>query len=299
MSKVVITGNASGTGDFTIAAPNSNTDRTLTLPDHAGTVLASASVTVDEANGRFGIGTSSPATSLEINTTNKLGSSFTGTIAGEGVEVSQTNFTSGNYVSLIEGKYLASQSAPHVRIGAMYDGSGAHLFFGTSNSFASGITNTAMQIKSDGRIKIDGHVGIGASGGSYKLDVVNDSYVAYFHHSNGVGVFLVAGNNSWSAASDETLKENIVEINKDDSYNNIKNIRAITYKYIVDSDETNRLGFIAQDWQINYPQAIVKNPDDKLGLNYTDTIPILLSALQKAQEKIETLEARVTALEIK
>lgn len=41
MSKVVITGNASGTGDFTIAAPNSNTNRTLTLPDEAGTVLTS------------------------------------------------------------------------------------------------------------------------------------------------------------------------------------------------------------------------------------------------------------------
>ena len=44
MSKVVITGNASGTGDFTIAAPNSNTDRTLTLPDEAGTVLTTAGV---------------------------------------------------------------------------------------------------------------------------------------------------------------------------------------------------------------------------------------------------------------
>tara|TARA_R110000764_G_scaffold73664_2_gene150152 strand:+ start:2863 stop:3471 length:609 start_codon:yes stop_codon:yes gene_type:complete len=43
MSKVVITGNASGTGDFTIAAPNSNTDRTLTLPDDTGTLLTSAS----------------------------------------------------------------------------------------------------------------------------------------------------------------------------------------------------------------------------------------------------------------
>ena len=38
MSRVVIQGDASGTGDFTIAAPNSNTDRTLTLPDEAGTV---------------------------------------------------------------------------------------------------------------------------------------------------------------------------------------------------------------------------------------------------------------------
>ena len=43
MSKVVIQGNASGTGNFTIAAPNSNTDRTLALPDEAGTVLTSSS----------------------------------------------------------------------------------------------------------------------------------------------------------------------------------------------------------------------------------------------------------------
>ena len=43
MSKVAIQGNASGTGTFTIAAPNSNTDRTLVLPDEAGTVLTSAS----------------------------------------------------------------------------------------------------------------------------------------------------------------------------------------------------------------------------------------------------------------
>ena len=44
LSKVAIQGNASGTGTFTIAAPNSNTDRTLTLPDEAGTIITSASV---------------------------------------------------------------------------------------------------------------------------------------------------------------------------------------------------------------------------------------------------------------
>jgi len=43
MSKVAIQGNASGTGTFTIAAPDSNDDRTLTLPDEAGTVLTGAS----------------------------------------------------------------------------------------------------------------------------------------------------------------------------------------------------------------------------------------------------------------
>ena len=43
MSKVAIKGNASGTGTFTLEAPNSNTDRTLVLPDEAGTVVTTGS----------------------------------------------------------------------------------------------------------------------------------------------------------------------------------------------------------------------------------------------------------------
>lgn len=42
MSSVSIQGNASGTGIFTIASPNSNTNRTLTLPDSAGTLINTA-----------------------------------------------------------------------------------------------------------------------------------------------------------------------------------------------------------------------------------------------------------------
>ena len=43
MSSVSIQGNASGTGIFTIASPNSNTNRTLTLPDNTGTILTGSS----------------------------------------------------------------------------------------------------------------------------------------------------------------------------------------------------------------------------------------------------------------
>jgi hypothetical protein len=43
MSKVAIQGDPSGSGTFTIAAPNSNNNRTLNLPDNAGTILTSAS----------------------------------------------------------------------------------------------------------------------------------------------------------------------------------------------------------------------------------------------------------------
>ena len=38
MSKVKIQGNASGSGVFTLTAPNSSTDRTITLPDGTGTL---------------------------------------------------------------------------------------------------------------------------------------------------------------------------------------------------------------------------------------------------------------------
>jgi len=49
MSKVSIEGNASGTGTFTIASPNSNTNRTLTLPDSTGTLVVSG--TTPSLNG--------------------------------------------------------------------------------------------------------------------------------------------------------------------------------------------------------------------------------------------------------
>jgi hypothetical protein len=52
MSKVQLQGNASGTGVFTLASPNSNTDRTLTLPDNTGTVLTTAS----NLSGLTGVG---------------------------------------------------------------------------------------------------------------------------------------------------------------------------------------------------------------------------------------------------
>jgi hypothetical protein len=43
VSNIAIQGAATGTGVFTLASPATNTNRTLTLPDEAGTVLTSAS----------------------------------------------------------------------------------------------------------------------------------------------------------------------------------------------------------------------------------------------------------------
>ena len=39
MSKLKVSGNASGTGVITLEAPNTNTDRAITLPDSAGELI--------------------------------------------------------------------------------------------------------------------------------------------------------------------------------------------------------------------------------------------------------------------
>ena len=53
MTKIAIQPNASGTGVFTLTAPNSNTDRTFSLPDATGEVYTSGNIlgTVSQSGG--------------------------------------------------------------------------------------------------------------------------------------------------------------------------------------------------------------------------------------------------------
>ena len=126
-------------------------------------------ITIDSSEN-VGIGETAPVTPLTIATANKLGATFTGNTNGEGLTVTQTDYTSGNYVSLVEAAYDDSNDAnPNVRIGAMFDGGGSNLAFGTSNSYSSGITNTAMFIDSVGK------VGIGDSSPDSPLEVRKDN----------------------------------------------------------------------------------------------------------------------------
>jgi len=52
MSKIALQGNISGTGVLTIAAPNTNSDRTLTLPDSSGTLQVSGAA-ISGTTGTF------------------------------------------------------------------------------------------------------------------------------------------------------------------------------------------------------------------------------------------------------
>ena len=73
MSKVKIQGNASGTGVLTVTAPNTSTDRTITLPDSTGTLLTAdgdgSSLT---GVGVAGISSSADATAIKIDSSERV-----------------------------------------------------------------------------------------------------------------------------------------------------------------------------------------------------------------------------------
>jgi len=140
-----------------------------------------------------GIGTASPYTPLNIRTSNSLGSTFTGSTRGEGVTVEQSSYTADNYVSLIEAPYAAN-AAPAARIGVKFNGAGSWLTLGTSNNYATGITNATMVINPNGDVTIDGHVTIsdgvyigGTATGNHLDDYEEGTYTPSYTGSSSSG----------------------------------------------------------------------------------------------------------------
>ncbi len=121
MAKVKIQGHASGTGIFTVTAPNTSTDRTITLPDATGTLLNS--------DGSAASLTSIPAANITGTLPAIDGSNLTGisSVGGAtGVDFNdnvKARFGTGDDIQMYfdgGGKFYIKNSGTHTRFNQTY-----------------------------------------------------------------------------------------------------------------------------------------------------------------------------------
>jgi len=135
----------------------------------------------------------------------------------------------------------------------------------------------------------------------------------YVQFSHGSGASLGSINRSGSSAvvyntsSDYRLKENVVTLSN--GIDRVKQLQPIRFSWIVDDeDSANVDGFLAHQAQTVVPEAVTGEKDatktvegevvpDYQGIDHSKMVPLLTAALQEAIAKIETLEARIVALE--
>jgi hypothetical protein len=115
---------------------------------------------------------------------------------------------------------------------------------------------------------------------------------------------VVNANNSYGSLSDAKLKENIVDASS--QWNDIKDLRVRKYNFIEGQTHT-QIGVVAQEVETISPGLVYESPDtdeegNDLGtttksVNYSILYMKSVKALQEAMDRIETLEAKVAALE--
>ena len=128
----------------------------------------------------------------------------------------------------------------------------------------------------------------------------NSAYICARANGPAGGVMLQANTSAWTAFSDERNKEHIEHIlNAAEFLTNVRTIKYALKECCLDS--ANSVGFMAQDFVNDYPEIVPRfvNEDgtEKLGLRYTEIIPIVVAAIKEQQIVIESQAAQLSALQ--
>ena len=135
---------------------------------------------------------------------------------------------------------------------------------------------------------------------------MNQNYAVFLNSANNIaGYIRQTGTTTtfYGTSSDYRLKENVVDIA--DGIARVKQLQPKRFNFIADAGTTVD-GFIAHEAQTVVPEAITGTKDEvdengdpvMQGIDQSKLVPLLTAALQEAIAKIETLEAKVAALEV-
>jgi hypothetical protein len=109
--------------------------------------------------------------------------------------------------------------------------------------------------------------------------------------SGSFGVYLNGTSAvSWTGISDERLKDIIEPISN--AVAKVGQLRSVIGKFKADETNTRRSFLLAQDVQAVLPEAVDASNPDRLGVAYTDVIPLLVAAIKELAARVQTLEAK-------
>lgn len=252
-----------------------------------------------DASGNVGIGTSSPATQLHIqnlsgNSESILGQYGTGTRLQAGAYSNYTAIRAYNGTNDVLAFWTGSSermridSGGRLLVGTTGNTTGGKVHVTSSTSTGLGIYNPANNGYACLYVRTDG----------------TGNYLAYWNYQgSAVGSVTTNGSSAfYNTTSDYRLKENVVTIT--DGIERVKQLNPSRFNFIADADKTVD-GFLAHEVQSIVPEAITGEKDavdadgnpEYQGIDQSKLVPLLTAALQEAIAKIETLEARVAALE--
>ncbi len=139
-----------------------------------------------------------------------------------------------------------------------------------------------------------------------------DNYYGYLGIStrrfNEIHAYQIRMNGSLVLTSDGRFKENVRGLSG--ALNKVNNLNPVMYDFTAESfgevketkrqklvdENKNRMGFIAQELQKEFPELVVEDENGNLGVDYIGLIPALVGALQEQQLMIQSLNAEVKSL---
>ena len=278
-----------------------------TVLTSSGAIDVNASAPADslaiDASGNVGIGTTSPLDKLDVVSTGDNFSRIRSTSGSNAATLyfqnSDTGTTSG------DGTYIGITGAEEAIV---WNTENTDMRFGTNNT-------ERMRIYASGDVEFGSFSDTGASDGHR---YINDAYpridsstdntggvghYRFFNPNGRVGQILTSGSaTTYSTSSDYRLKENVVDMTG--AITRVKSLSPKRFNFIADPDKTVD-GFLAHEAQEIVPEAVTGEKDavdaegnpEYQGIDQAKLVPLLTAALQEAIAKIETLEARVDALE--